>query len=57
MPNIIMHVDVGEVARHLAPVVEQCELQRGKFLAQPVAIHLGMDVDDEDFGHAGGRPK
>jgi hypothetical protein len=29
--------------------VKQRELQVWKFRQQPVAIHLGVDVDDEDF--------
>jgi hypothetical protein len=30
-------------------VVKQRELQVWKFRQQPVAIHLGVDVDDENF--------
>ena len=50
-------VDVGEVAGHFASVTEQRELQRGKLLAKPVAVHFGMNIDDKDFDHAGGRPR
>ena len=46
------HLDTRQVAGDRSGVLEQGELQRGKFRLQPVAIHLGVDVDDEDFcGH------
>jgi hypothetical protein len=58
------HIDAGKFAGHLLRAVEQRELQRGKFLAQLVAVLLGVNVDDKDFaGHVGvnyaawGRPK
>ncbi len=49
------HVDVGEIAGNLLRTVKQRELQRGKRVTQPVAILLGVDIDDENFGgHEGG---
>ncbi len=50
------HIDVGDVAERLVFAARQYELQTGKLGAQPIAIHLGMDVDDQDLGvHAGGK--
>ena len=50
-------VDIAQIARDFAFVVEQLKLQRGKFFAQRIAIHFGVNVDDENFGHACGRPR
>ena len=44
-------IDIAKIARDFAFVVEELKLQRGKFFAQRIAIHLGMNVDDENFGH------
>ncbi len=43
--------DVGEVVGGLGGFVGQHELQVWKLNAQPVAINLGVNVNDEDFGH------
>ena len=50
-------IDIAKIARDFAFVVEELKLQRGKFFAQRIAIHFGMNVDDENFGHACGRPR
>ena len=48
-------VDVGQIARHLCGAAEQRELQLREFRLQPVAIHLGVDVDDKNLcTHANG---
>ena len=42
-------VDVGKVAAGLRRTMDQRKLQLRKFLAQPVAIGLGVNINDEDF--------
>jgi hypothetical protein len=37
--------------------MEQRKLQRRKLRVQGVAIHFGVNVDDQDFGHSCGKPK
>lgn len=44
-------VDVGEVAGCPCCAASKCEFQVGKFRAQTVAVHLGVNIDDENFGH------
>ena len=57
MPNMIIASMSDRSPVDLGGVMKDGELQRRKFRLQPVAIHLGVNVDDEDFaGHAeGGR--
>jgi hypothetical protein len=44
-------IDIAQIARDFAFVVEELKLQPRKFIAKRIAINFGMDVNDEDFGH------